>query len=199
MDNKKEYNMKKLLISTLAVLFSILGQAQEHLTFKGVPIDGTLDEYVTNMQEAGFEFLFEENGIAMLKGEFAGYRNCRIGVITLKSIDIVNRITVLFESHNDWNSIYNNYESLKTMLKQKYGKRVESVETFEGYTIPKSDSEKMLALTMERCTYYTTWSTDKGIIGLEIINDDVYTGRVRLSYIDGINTIKVEEKAMDDL
>lgn len=191
--------MKKLLISLFVILYTTIGQAQEHLTFKGVPIDGTLDTYVANMKKAGFTFIVEDNGIAMLRGDFAGYRNCTIGVVTLKSIDIVNRISVLFDSHQDWNNIYINYSSLKEMLTTKYGKYADCVEKFEGYSQPRDDNGKMHELTMDRCKFYTIWKTDKGSIELEIIKGNLGGGMVRLSYWDKINTMSVQEKAMDDL
>ena len=191
--------MKKLLISLFVILYTTIGQAQEHLTFKGVPIDGTLDTYVANMKKAGFTFIGEDNGIAMLRGDFAGYRNCTIGVVTLKSIDIVNRISVLFDSHQDWNNIYINYSSLKEMLTAKYGKYADCVEKFEGYSQPRDDNGKMHELTMDRCKFYTIWKTDKGSIELEIIKGNLGGGMVRLSYWDKINTMSVQEKAMDDL
>lgn len=191
--------MKKLLISLFVILYTTIGQAQEHLTFKGVPIDGTLDTYVANMKKAGFTFIGENDGIAMLRGDFAGYRNCTIGVVTLKSIDIVNRISVLFDSHQDWNNIYVNYSSLKEMLTTKYGKYADCVEKFEGYSQPRDDNGKMHELTMDRCKFYTIWKTDKGNIELEIIKDNLGGGMVRLSYWDKINTMLVQEKAMDDL
>ena len=191
--------MKKLLISLFVILYTTIGQAQEHLTFKGVPIDGTLDTYVANMKKAGFTFIGEDDGIAMLRGDFAGYRNCTIGVVTLKSIDIVNRISVLFDSHQDWNNIYVNYSSLKEMLTTKYGRYADCVEKFEGYSQPRDDNGKMHELTMDRCKFYTIWKTDKGNIELEIIKGNLGGGMVRLSYWDKINTMSVQEKAMDDL
>ena len=191
--------MKKLLISLFVILYTTIGQAQEHLTFKGVPIDGTLDTYVANMKKAGFTFIGEDDGIAMLRGDFAGYRNCTIGVVTLKSIDIVNRISVLFDNHQDWNNIYVNYSSLKEMLTTKYGKYADCVEKFEGYSQPRDDNGKMHELTMDRCKFYTIWKTDKGNIELEIIKGNLGGGMVRLSYWDKINTMSVQEKAMDDL
>ena len=191
--------MKKLLISLFVILYTTIGQAQEHLTFKGVPIDGTLDTYVANMKKAGFTFIGEDDGIALLRGDFAGYRNCTIGVVTLKSIDIVNRISVLFDSHQDWNNIYVNYSSLKEMLTTKYGKYADCVEKFEGYSEPRDDNVKMHELTMDRCKFYTIWETDKGSIELEIIKGNLGGGMVRLTYWDNINTMSVQEKAMDDL
>ena len=108
--------MKKFIVLLFAVFSFATIQAQEHLIFKEVPIDGTLDAYVANMKKVGFTHLINQDGIAILKGDFAGYRNCIIGVITLESLDIVNRISVLFDTHDNWSNLYGNYSSLKDML-----------------------------------------------------------------------------------
>ena len=85
------------------------------------------------------------------------------------------------------------------MLTTKYGKYADCVEKFEGYSQPRDDHGKMHELTMDRCKFYTIWKTDKGSIELEIIKGNLGGGMVRLSYWDKINTMSVQEKAMDDL
>lgn len=73
----------------------------DHLTFKGVPIDGTLKEYIAAMKKAGFNYKGTTNdGSAILTGDFAGYKNCSIEVSTLNNCDVVNRITVIFSDKN---------------------------------------------------------------------------------------------------
>ena len=96
--------MEKKILSIIIVLTTMISfvQAQEtansseHLTFKGVPIDGTLNEYVSKLKRSGFTHIGIENGIAMLKGDFAAYKNCIIGVSTLKQKDLVSKIAVIF-------------------------------------------------------------------------------------------------------
>ena len=193
--------LMKRLISTIAtVLFCICSFAQsEHLTFKGVPIDGTLDTYVENMKKAGFEYIGKEDGIAILQGDFAGFRKCTIGVITLQSFDLVNRITVLFDTTESWSDLYGSYSQLKEMLTRKYGEPEASEEKWIGYSEPKNDRDKMYELRQDRGVINTLFRTDKGNIVLEIIKAEWSGGQVRLSYWDKINSLKVEEKAMDDL
>lgn len=190
--------MKRFIISLLAILSALTSYAQEHMTFKGVPIDGTLDAYVANMKKAGFTYLGTQDGVAMLQGDFAGYRNCTIGVITLKSLDVVNRITVLFDAHETWGNLYGNYTSLKEMLTTKYGKHSECREMFQG-SQPDDDNSRMHALHFDRCKYYTIWETDKGSIELDIAKKEYDGGMVRLTYWDKANTTSVQEKALEDL
>lgn len=71
-----------------------------HLKFKGVPIDGTLKEFVSRMKRKGFKSVGFDNGTAVLEGDFAAYKECAIYVSTLDNKDLVSRITVVFPDQN---------------------------------------------------------------------------------------------------
>ncbi|MDC1986484.1 hypothetical protein [Bacteroides uniformis] len=166
--------MKKVFFS-LFLAFTIVATAfaqeeSEHLTFKGVPIDGTLNEYVTKMKQAGFTHIGTQDGTAILKGDFAGFKGCTIGVATLKTTNKVNTIGVIFPEQDDWDSLENNYTHLKSMLTEKYGEPSDCVETFQGYGSPQTDSDKLHKLKMDECTWYTTYSTSKGDIQLSNVD-----------------------------
>lgn len=195
--------MKRIIFSllfTFALFATISAQEEsEHLTFKGVPIDGTLNEYVEKMKQAGFTYLGSENGTAILQGDFAGFKGCTIGVVTLESTNKVNTIGVIFPEQNDWASLENDYMHLKSMLTEKYGKPSDCVEVFQGYATPQTDSDKLHELQMDRCTWYTTYSVEKGDIQLSIQSQNVMNCYVLLRYFDKINTNAVREQAMDDL
>ena len=127
--------MKKIVV-TLFLLMSFtltFAQSSEHLKFKGVPIDGTLNEYVSKMKQAGFQLVGTDDGVALLEGEFAGYRGCLIAVSTLKSVNVVNTIGVVFPARENWSSLEGDYEHLKSMLTEKYGEPSDVVEKFQGY------------------------------------------------------------------
>lgn len=191
--------MKRLLVLMLFVLCAMVGHSQEHMTFKGVPIDGPLKTYVANMQKAGFTLEGVNDGIAYMKGDFAGRRNCTVAVVTLKSIDVVSKIAVLFEAREKWEDIHSTYTTLKEMLTEKYGSPSECEEKFTGYRQPTEGRDKMYELKMDRCKFNTVWSTDKGRIEMKIVKGRYDNGMVMLSYYDKINTTLVKSKAMDDL
>lgn len=93
--------MKKTLISAILVLIVMASVAQNsqtstHLMFKGVQIDGTLAGYTLLMEKSGLNHVQTEDGIALLKGDFAGYKGCLVGVATQKRKDLVSKITVFF-------------------------------------------------------------------------------------------------------
>ena len=194
--------MKELIISFALMVVALTSYAQsnsEHLTFKGVPIDGTLSEYVAKMKGTGFKYIGEQDRIAILQGDFAGFKGCTIGVATLKSTNKVNTIGVIFPEQNNWADLENSYEYLKSMLTEKYGEPSECVEKFQGYGHPQTDNDKLYQLQMDECTWYTIYSTSKGDIQLSIDNQSVMSCFVMLRYFDKINTDAVRAQAMDDL
>lgn len=192
--------MKKVLLSIILIILPYLIFAQnQHLQFKGVPIDGTLNEYVQKMKNANFTYLGTDDGIAILSGDFAGYKSCIIAVSTLKQKDLVNRIAVKFPDRDTWSYLSGMYFSLKEMLTEKYGNPSDCVEKFQSNTQPKDDGSKMHEVKMDRCNYYSTFETDKGDIELFIEHDGVTSCYVILRYYDRINSDLIRQEAMNDL
>jgi len=191
--------MKKSLISLIFVLVATISFAQpqpsDHLSFKGVPIDGTLNKYVAKMKQSGFTHIGTEYGVAILKGDFATYKDCIVEVVTLKNKDLVSEITVAFPERDTWSSLSSNYFSLKEMLTEKYGEPSESIERFDTYSEPRDDGSKMHQVRFDTCKYFTIFNTEKGSIQLSINS----SGMVMLSYFDKINGDIIKSKAMDDL
>jgi hypothetical protein len=191
--------MKTKILTLILSLTTMLtfAQTSEHLSFKGVPIDGTLNEYVAKMKQSGFTMFHTENGVAMLKGDFASYKDCTVGVATLKGKDLVSKITVIFPTQESWSLLSSNYFNLKEMLTEKYGQPFESVEKFSSYE-PKDDGSKMIQVHLDACKYVTTYETDKGSIQLSI-KGDISSAFVVLAYFDKINSDIIKAKAKDDL
>lgn len=193
--------MKKHLSLLLACLmFAGTIFAQQHLSFKGVPINGTLKEYTDAMVKAGFHYEGTQDGIAFLSGDFAGHRDCHIAVGTLKNCDIVCRIVVAFPDHDTWSSLRHDYDQLKLLLTEKYGQPTYSEEKFTTYVGDYSNISVMSALREEQFEWYTNYSTELGEIILTLNRgDETWTGKVLLIYDDKTNSEKVRNAAMDDL
>ena len=194
--------MKKLLLIFLTAVISISTLAQassQHLTFKGVPIDGTLNQFVANMKAKGFTGAINKDGTAVLEGDFAGYKGCYVIVSTLKNKDLVRTIGVLFPECPNWNTLEGNYLKLKEMLTTKYGEPTEVVEEFQHPRSANDDRSKLHELKMDRCIYNSLWKTDKGNLVLKLVTGDYNSCHVLLGYYDKINGLEVEAAAMDDL
>ena len=195
--------MKTKFLTLILSLTTVLTFAQttDHLSFKGVPLDGTLDEYVSKMKQNGFTHIQTEEGTALLSGDFAGYKDCIVGVSTLKQKDLVYKIGVLFPEKDTWSRLSTNYFDLKQMLTEKYGKPSDVVEKFDvpSYSQPRDDQDKMYKVKFDNCKYYSIWQTDKGEIQLSIDHNGVTSCFVKLAYFDKINGDKIKAKAIDDL
>jgi len=186
------------LILSLTVMLTF-AQTSEHLSFKGVPIDGTLNEYVSKMRNSGFTLIKIKDGVAKLKGDFAAYKGCIIGITTIKGKDLVSKITVIFPERDTWSSLSSNYYNLKELLTEKYGEPFEAVEKFNTYSEPNDDDSKMYEVKMNKCKYYTTYKMENGSIRLSIEIDRFLTSFIMLSYFDKINREIIRQKAIDDL
>jgi hypothetical protein len=196
---KKSFIILFLCLSVSICNAQIKGDTSSHLSFKGVPIDGTLDQYVSKMRQSGFKLLRTEDGVAMLQGDFAGYKDCYVGVSTLKQKNLVYKIGVVFPNRDTWSTLSGNYFNLKQMLTEKYGDPSDVVEKFDTYSQPDDDNEKMYEVQFDRCKYYSIWNTDKGEIQLSIDHESVTSCFVTLIYFDKINGAIIKKQAIDDL
>ena len=193
--------MKKALFTLvcLVIMGGVMAQ-EEHLSFKGVPINGTLKQYTAAMVKAGFKSEGTQDGLSLLSGDFAGFKGCIVGVSTLTNCDVVNRIVVLFPEKDTWSSLMGDYEHLKSLLTTKYGEPDVVQEYFTGYAgRTDSDAIKMSALHSEELEWYTIFKTELGNIELSVVSASYGKGMVRLGYYDKKNTETVTQSALDDL
>ena len=173
----------------------------KHLEFKGIPINGSLKKFVTNMKTAGFKTVgVISNGTATLKGDFAGYKDCRLYVQTMDGADIVSTIVVQFPECDRWDHLHGYYKDLKEMLTQKYGKPYSVREKFQNYE-PRTDDDKMWQVGRGECKYETEFHIKEGkiILWIEQGKGRYRSGSVCLQYSDKINSGVVKQKAIDDL
>lgn len=84
------------------------------LTFKGVPITGSLSSFGNELVKAGFR----SAGNGTYIGEFAGYSGCKV---TPLGNNPVKEVRVDFPVITDWNTLEKSYDDLQASLTQKYG------------------------------------------------------------------------------
>ena len=84
------------------------------LSFKGIPITGSLSSFGSELVNAGFKKAL--NGT--YTGDFAGYSGCKV---TPSGSNPVQEVRVDFPVISDWNSLEKAYDSLQASLTQKYG------------------------------------------------------------------------------
>lgn len=197
--------MRKVIILIFLYLSVIGAYAQtatdssKHLTFKGVPLDGSLDQFVSKMKQSGFKLLSSGDNVAGLEGDFAGYKECLVSVSTLKQQDLVCKIEVIFPGKETWSTLSQNYFNLKDLLTEKYGKPADIVEKFDSDSYTRDDQSKMYGVKFDQCKYSTIWSTYKGEIQLSIDHNKLSRCFVKLVYFDKLNGDTMRKKALDDL
>lgn len=159
-----------------------------HLKFKGVPIDGSLKEFVSRMKRKGFKLEGMEDGTAALSGDFADFKECTVYVETLDGKDLVSRIGVAFPEQDQWEYLYGDYKHLKELLTEKYGKPITCTEKFQrSYGIgPSDDNDRMHYVKFDQCKYETRYSTSKGEVILSIEHNESLSCYVVLVYKDKI-------------
>lgn len=195
---------KRKLLLLLCMLLSLAVQAQTatgHLKFKGVPMDGPVDEFVEKIKGTDLQVVDKFDDATMLTGTFAGYRNCKVFVYPSKGNGHVRMVGVTFDLQETWPDLYSNYLSLKTMLTKKYGEPAKCKEVFDWPSEP-DDHTKMYLVETDRCKYETLFVTSEGFIKLTISHvktdyeDACYAS---LIYIDYQNSVEDQSSAMDDL
>jgi len=190
---------KYLLIFAFSLSTFLKAQTSEHLTFKGVPLDGKLIEFVTKMKSVGFTHLQTTDGVAFLSGDFAGYKKCMIGVSTLKQNDLVHKVIVAFPDLSTWGALENNYLNIKSLLTEKYGEPSNVIEQFDSNVKLLDDNLRFTYLQLDQCKFHSVWDTNKGTIQLAIDHNGLESCFIKLVYFDKINSDIIESTAKDDL
>lgn len=166
------------------------------MKFKGIPMEGTLQSFTKKLEAKGYKTLSIKDAQAVLTGEFGGYENCNIAVVSEKGTQI-GMVAVLFPPMDKWTNLFGCYHLFKNMLIEKYGNPHTCVEEFQrGYI--NDDHDRMYELRMDRCNYKTVFLLEKGIIQLEIVHT-LLGCYVDLAYIDKITINKSLQKNIDDL
>ena len=113
--------MKKALSIIIACCVAISCFAQEHLSFKGIPITGSMTEFCKKLSQKGFTKIGSRGNINMFSGNFTG-RNSTVGVGATDDGKSVYSVVVLFDASDEWNVLVNTYDYYKEIYTRKYGK-----------------------------------------------------------------------------
>lgn len=158
-------------------------ESSNHLKFKGVPIDGKLEDLVSRMKRKGFKHIDTKGDTEIMQGDFADFKECTVYVTTLDNKDLVSRIDVAFPKQDKWEYLHGDYKHLKELQTEKYGKPSSCVEKFQSLygSGPSNDMDKMYEVGFDRCKYETRFTVDNGEIVLWIEHDGVSSCYVMLS------------------
>lgn len=112
--------MKKLIITLIILCYAIGGYSQEHLAFKGIPIEGNINSFCQKLKSKGFMQIHSQDNIRLFTGNFTG-REATVGVVADQGGNDVYSVVILFPSNKEWNQLVNTYEYYKELYEEKYG------------------------------------------------------------------------------
>lgn len=185
--------MKSLKLSLIISfsLFSFFIYSQEHITFKGVPINGTVNSFAQELVKKGCKIKESKGNIITLEGEFVN-NTCEIIAVGSHKTNTAWKAIAYLPEETNWYSIKNDYNNLKKIFQQKYGDGT----SYEFFSKPyyEGDGYEMQALTLKKCTYSTYFEIETGIIVLEISKYK----QISIGYEDKIN-VEINRKEANDI
>lgn len=189
--------MNKFLFTLVLACFSLCGFSQEHLSFKGVPIEGSMTAFCQKLKAKGFTQISRDNNITLFKGDFTG-RQATVGVGASDDGKNVYTVVVFFDASGEWNTLVNTYSYYKGLYSRKYGEPSVSKEN------NPADSDSNIALMSEvyqgTVVYGSVWSVPGGDIQLSIEKSSgVYEGVVIIRYRDSQNVEAMIRSDLDDI
>lgn len=188
------HDMRKFLI-TLTMLSAVISiMAQEHLSFKGIPIEGSMTAFCQKLKAKGFTSIGRDNNLTLFTGDFTG-RNATVGVTATDDGKDVFAVVVLFDPSGEWNTLVNTYDYYKDLYTRKYGKP--SISKEKNPALSDSNTALMAEVHQGTVVYGSAWEVTGGDIQLSIEKSSgVYEGMVMIRYRDSQN---VETKIQNDL
>lgn len=192
--------MKRLTILFGCLIFASIVFAQEHLTFKNIPIDGDIKNFTKEMISAGFSKDTENSSdtYTIFKGEFMG-KSSEIYVFCTPT-GLVFKVLVLHE-YSTWSSLSSAFNDATELFTKKYGKPSSDYHFFSS-PYYNGDGYELQALRNDKCYYLYIWEPDNGTIAVQLknIGKSYY---VTITYEDEINQ-KIrdnakEKAALDDI
>lgn len=189
--------MRKLIVSFAFMVITLTSYAQsdsEHLTFKGIPIEGSITEFCQKLKNKGFTSIGRENNLSLFMGDFTG-RNATVGVTSSDDGKNVFAVVVLFDPSSEWNTLVNTYGYYKDLYTRKYGAPTISKE--QNPALSDSNTALMAEVHQGTIVWGSAWSVTGGDIELSIEKTSgFYEGMVVIRYRD---TQNVETKIQKDL
>ena len=196
-NDRQLINMKKILFILIALLTSINLMAQEHLSFKGIPIEGSMSSFCQKLKEKGFISIRRDNNLTLFSGDFTG-RKATVGVVATDNEKNVFAIAVFFEPSKEWETLVDTYDYYKDLYTRKYG--TSSISRENNPEQGGSNTSLMYELYQGKVTYASAWKATGGTIELSIEKADAYlSGIVVIRYRDAQNIETKIKKDLEDI
>lgn len=186
------------LLAFMAIALTSYAQSNAgHLTFKGIPIRGSMAEFCQKLKTKGYTVIGQDSNKALLEGDFAG-RNANVGVAATNGGREVFAVVVFFDSSSEWNTLVSTYDYYKDLYTRKYGDPSVLKEVNPAYS--DSNTALMSTLYEGRVVWGSLWEVPGGEIELSIESSDgFYEGTVMITYRDSQSEEAKIQSDLDDI
>lgn len=180
--------MKKVVLFFAFLFTATCCFAEGHLLFKGMEIDGNISQFTRKLEAQGFQKVYttDEGDACMLKGNFAGFNECSVAILSTPNEHIVWKVAVYLPAQTSWYALETRYEEFKRSLEEKYGKPDFDSHYFNS-PYYEGDGYELQALNSDKCNYMAGFGAGNGVVYIELDGAGYGKGEVRISYEDDAN------------
>ncbi len=188
----------RILSLICGVLLAVTATAQPHLSFKGIPITGSMTSFCQQLKTKGFTQISSDNNITTFVGDFTG-RQAYVAVGAADDGKNVHSVVVLFDPSEEWNTLVNTYDYYKEIYSRKYGNPAKSIE--KNPSNSNSNISLMYELWQGRVVYGSLWEVEGGSIEISIekSSEGINEGIVVIKYRDSQNIETKIQKDLEDI
>ena len=170
---------------------------REHLSFKGIPLNGNINNFCQKLKEKGFTQCGSEGNIRIFKGTFTG-RAATIGVASTENGKDVFSIIVLFPETGNWIDLTNTYEHYKDLYTEKYGDPSECTKF--NYRPLEDNITKIADVRPGAIVCGAIFTSPSGLIQLSIEKTSgIYKGQLMSKYQDYQYITIKRQKDIDEI
>lgn len=139
-----------------------------HVHFQGIPLNGTLNDVMENLEAKGYELIEEHANVARLNGRLFRFEHTDVYVESCPVCLEVFRVTVCLPQQNSWTELRKQYFNCKEQMTEKFGKPVTSYERFKQRLSIEDDAACEAAIKNGNCFYETVFKIKGGHVTLGI-------------------------------
>ena len=188
--------MKQLLFTLCIICSVFFANAQEHLSFKGIPIEGNITTFCQKLMAKGFTQIGMDKNAGLFVGDFTG-RNATVAVVATDNGQDVHTVGVIFDKSDSWKVLVHTYEEYKNLYIEKYGQPSECVEYNPSHT--ETNTSQMLDLNEGKVTYTSIFNAPGGSITISILGEKYKEGFVGIKYEDTQNVNNKRKSDLDEI
>lgn len=182
--------MKRLILCFAMIMMVISDTcAERHMTFLGLPIDGTIYEFKDLMVDKGYRFLEERDQFCFLEGMFTG-KDVTLVLVGTPLTKTIWKVLVKFKKEIYWADLKMSFLEYEDLYKKKYGEPTEKCETILPPHKEYIDDWE-LALKNGLIEYHSIWDYAYGSIVLRISP----FGTLQIFYQDELNDQKFQKES----